>query len=125
MRCVLALAFVAIPSAANAKEHVVEVAWTAAGEYRAELSLAQGKLKEACVALRAGDRVQWNFESDAETAFNIHYHEGEKVTYPAKKDGIRADRGVLEVAVPETYCWMWRASAGPAKVDVFLKQIRR
>lgn len=109
---------------AAAKEHIVPVTWGPAG-YRAALDIAEGKFKEACAELSAGERIRWSFRGDADTSFNIHFHEGEKVTYPAKKDAVRVDDGLLEVTTTQTYCWMWRASRHPAKVEVSLEKVAR
>ena len=55
--------------------------------------------------------------------FNIHYHVGEKVEFPAKQDGIAASNGVLETRESQDYCWMWRnRSKEVVKVEVALKR---
>ena len=110
---------------ANAKEHIVDVAWDSRGFFRAQLPIAKGKFKEACVDLKQGERVRWAFRADADTSFNIHYHEGEKVTYPAKKENIAVDEGVLDVTVTQGYCWMWRAPNQAAKVEMTLEKAVR
>jgi hypothetical protein len=110
---------------ADAKEHIVRVSWDADGSYRTELRLEPRKFKEACVELARGEAVQWTFQADSESAFNIHFHEGEKVTYPAKKEGTREEAGVLQVQVSQVYCWMWRASEQPAHVTVSLRKAVR
>jgi len=121
----LAIVLLGGAPSAFAKEHIVSVTWSADGSYRAELPISKGKLKEACVDLKQGERIRWSFKADADTSFNIHYHEGEKVTYPAKKDNVAADEGVLDVAVTQGYCWMWRAPNHPAKVEVSLEKAVR
>ena len=112
-------------TSALAKEHIVNVAWDPRGVFRAELPIAKGKFKEACVDLKQGDRIRWSFRADADTSFNIHYHEGEKVTYPAKKEKVVADEGTLDVTMTQGYCWMWRAPNQPAKVEMTLEKAVR
>jgi hypothetical protein len=124
-RLLLATALFGGAASVSAKEHIVSVTWSADGSYRAELPVPKGKLKEACVDLKQGERIRWSFRADADTSFNIHYHEGEKVTYPAKKENVAADEGVLDVAVTQGYCWMWRAPNHPAKVEVTLEKAVR
>ena len=119
-RSIFSLAIAVFCGAAFAKEHIVSVAWAPDGSYRADLSIAKGKFKEACVDLKQGQRIRWSFMSDADTSFNIHYHEGEKVTYPARKERVTKDEGTLDVAVTQGYCWMWSAPDHPAKVEVRL-----
>lgn len=120
-----ALTFAASIAAASAKEHIVPVTWAASGDFRSELQIAAGKFKEVCTDLKQGDRIRWKFSGDSDTAFNIHFHEGDKVTYPARKEKVGADEGLLEVAVTQTYCWMWRASGQPARVQVALQKVDR
>ena len=108
--------------AAAAKEHLVEVSWSPAGDFNAELRIAPGKFKELCVRLKKGERVEWTFSSPVDTAFNIHYHVGSDVSYPAKVDGIRNAQGTLAVAIDQDYCWMWKAGAETAPLVARLKR---
>jgi hypothetical protein len=121
----LAVLLVGSAASAFAKEHIIEVKWAADESYRAALPIAKGKFKEACVDLKQGERIHWSFKADADTSFNIHFHEGEKVTYPAKKENVAADEGVLDVAVTQGYCWMWRAPSHPATVELILEKVVR
>ena len=114
-----ASALVALPAAST--EHLVEVAWSPAGDYRSEFRIAPGKFKELCVALKKGQSVEWTFSSAADTSFNIHYHVGSDVSYPAKVDGIRTGQGTLEVKTDQDYCWLWKAGAEPAALVASLK----
>lgn len=120
LRAVIALTALASPPL-SAKEHLVEIAWSETGEYRAQLRLASKKFKELCVALKRGDRVEWSFNSPIDTSFNIHYHVGSDVSYPAKVDGIRAAQGTLEVAMDQGYCWLWKAGVEPVELVASLK----
>ena len=116
----LSAAAMSAPPAA-ATEHLIEVAWSRDGDYKAELRIAPSKFKELCVALKKGERVEWSFSSPVGTSFNIHYHVGSDVSYPAKVDGIRAAQGTLEVAIDQDYCWLWKAGAEPAPLAASLK----
>ena len=107
---------------AGAKEHLIEVAWSGDGDYKAELRIAAGKFKELCVPLKKGERIEWSFSSPVDTSFNIHYHVGSDVSYPAKVDGIRAAQGALEVKADQEYCWLWKAGAEPAQLAASLKR---
>ena len=76
--------------------------------------------------LKQGQRIRWSFKSNTDTSFNIHYHEGEKVTYPAKKERVAKDEGVLDVAATQGYCWMWsNKSSNRARIDVREIEVRR
>jgi hypothetical protein len=115
----LAMAMLGRPAAAT--EHLVEVARGEMGDYKADLQIPAGKFKELCVSLKKGERVEWAFASPVDTSFNIHYHVGASVSYPAKVDGIRAARGTLEVALDQDFCWLWKAGSQPAPVSASLK----
>ncbi|MEO5677882.1 MAG: hypothetical protein ABIQ84_10065 [Usitatibacter sp.] len=117
---VLSAAALAAPAAAG-KEHLIDVVWGPDGEYKTELRVAPGKFKELCVPLKKGERVEWSFSSPVDTSFNIHYHVGSEVSYPAKVDGIRTAQGTLEVKIDQDYCWLWKAGAEPAQLAASLK----
>ena len=83
--------------------------------------VASGKFSELCAKVGAGERVQWSFAADRPLDFNIHYHEGKDVHYPAKADGSKGSSGVLAVTQAQDYCWMWtNRNAAAAKVIVRL-----
>ena len=75
------------------------------------------KIHEECVRLEAGQSRRWHWKSSAPVDFNIHYHRGEEVFYPVKRDGMRADGGTFTARTGEDYCWMWSAKAAPAHVE--------
>ena len=103
----------------------VEVEWGPAGDYAAELRIPSRKFKELCVALKKGERVAWSFSSSAATSFNIHYHVGKEVSYPAKVEGIRSADGLLAVPADQHYCWMWKADADAVELTARLHRERQ
>ena len=40
-------------------------------------------------------RLTWSFDAAAPMDFNIHYHEGKEVRFPAKKSKVVKDAGTL------------------------------
>jgi hypothetical protein len=48
--------------------------------------------------------------------FNIHYHRGDEVFYPVKRERMRGDGGTFTAKSGEDYCWMWTAKAA-AKIE--------
>lgn len=65
--------------------------------------------------------VRWSFESPVALDFDIHYHVGEKVVYPAKHDATARADGTLAVTLGQGYCWTWtNRSPELAKVHVKL-----
>jgi hypothetical protein len=86
---------------------VVPVQWDAAGQFSKELPIAPGKFVEACEKLPQGARVAWSFEATSPVDFNIHYHEGKQVRFPARKSQVIKDEGTLTTGLEQDYCWMW------------------
>jgi hypothetical protein len=86
---------------------VVPVQWDAAGQFSKELPIAPGKFVEACEKLPKGARVAWSFEATSPIDFNIHYHEGKQVRFPAQNSQVAKDEGTLTTGLDQDYCLMW------------------
>jgi|SRR5688572_2819547 hypothetical protein len=82
-----------------------------------EVNLAPRKVHEECARMEAGESRRWHWKSTAPVDFNIHYHRGEEVFYPVKRDGMRGDGGTFTAKSGEDYCWMWTARDATAKVE--------
>ena len=80
-------------------------------------TLAPGQSHEACAKLAQGDSRSYHWKSDAPVDFNIHYHDGDKVSMPVERKGMRGDGGTFKAKVPQDYCWMWTARDKPAKLS--------
>lgn len=108
-----AIAKAALPllvlGASALRAEIIDIAWTASGEFARTVSVAPGKFVEICAPLEYGQSVHWTFEANQPLDFNVHYHVGKDVVYPAKQDGARNASGTVHVALRETYCWMWRS----------------
>jgi hypothetical protein len=89
----------------------------AAEDLAVDVTLSPRKVHEECVRLEAGQSRRWHWKSSAPADFNVHYHRGEEVFYPVKRDGMRGDGGTFTAKTGEDYCWMWTARAVPAKVE--------
>jgi hypothetical protein len=68
-----------------------------------------GGIAEECLRLDAGKSRTFEWTSDGPVDFNIHYHEGDKVTYPVKLNGQSKGGGRFTATAGEDYCWMWTA----------------
>lgn len=55
-----------------------------------------------------GERLDYHFQSERPVNFNIHYHEGEIVTYPVKQDQVATSTGSFVAEIKQHYCMMWR-----------------
>jgi hypothetical protein len=91
----------------SAAAQMVPVEWDAAGQFSKELAVPPGKFVEACEKLHKGIKVTWSFEAAAPLDFNVHYHEGKQVRFPAKKNQVAKDEGTLTTQLEQDYCWMW------------------
>jgi hypothetical protein len=79
-------------------------------------SLEPDGIHEECVTLAAGEKRSWYWKSSAPVDFNIHYHRGDEVFYPLKRERMRGDGGTFTAKTGEGYCWMWSAKAA-AKIE--------
>ena len=82
--------------------------------------IAPGKIHEACMTLMAGKRLTYSFNTDSPLNFNIHYHRGEKVLFPVKKDAVKSGADVFEAKAREDYCMMW-SNTSEQPVTVFYR----
>ena len=80
-------------------------------------TLEPSKMHEECVRLEAGDKRAYHWKSTAAVDFNVHYHRGDQVVFPVRRDGMRGDGGTFVAKTGEDYCWMWTARDKPAKVE--------
>ena len=99
----LAIALLAVPAFACA----LPVDERAAREFRH--TLQPGAVAEECVRLEAGRSRAFEWTSDAALDFNIHYHAGDKVSYPVKLGNQKKGRGKFTASTSQDYCWMWSA----------------
>ena len=88
-----------------------------AGKLSIDATLPPKKVHEECVRLEAGQSRRWHWKSSAPVDFNIHYHHGEEVFYPVKRDAMRGDGGTFTARTAEDYCWMWSAKNAPARIE--------
>ena len=93
--------------AASSAAELIDVEWGASGTFARAFAVPPAKFTEVCGALEPGESVRWSFASDRPLDFNVHYHVGKEVRYPAKQDAVAASHGRLDVSERQTYCWMW------------------
>ena len=74
-------------------------------------SLKPGGIAEECLRLEAGRSRRFDWTADGPVDFNIHFHQGDKVSYPVKVNGQRKASGRFTAPSGEDYCWMWSAKA--------------
>ena len=108
-------------AAAAAQAEIVDLKWSDNGRFQHSTELAPGKFAELCGPLQRGQSVKWTFAADRPLNFNVHYHVGKDVKYPAKQDQVSSQDGELRVDAAQDYCWMWTNKSGVvAKLSVTL-----
>jgi hypothetical protein len=116
----LALAALATSLSGPAGAQLVPVEWDTGGQFVKEMPVPAGKFVEVCEKLSKGTTVEWTFDATAPLDFNVHYHEGKKVLFPAKQDQAAKGSGKLAVKLDQDYCWMWSSKAA---TDTTLKLV--
>ena len=103
---------------------VLPLEWSADNSYAREVSVPAGKFVEACGKLPARAKVAWRFEAGGPLDFNVHFHEGKKVLYPARQNQVARLSGTLNAQVEQDYCWMW-TNKGTAETTLRFHLARR
>jgi hypothetical protein len=123
-RALLVVAAALLWAAPQAHANVVDIVWNAAGKFDRSLTVAPGKFAEVCGAMQTGQSVQWRFAASRAMDFNIHFHVGHDVRYPARADAVRRSQGTLAVDSAQDYCWMW-SNKSPAAARLQIRLRRR
>ncbi len=82
-----------------------------------ELDIPAYNIREDCVKLLPGDRLEFAFESNQPVDFNIHYHEGNAVLVPYSRDATKAAADVYQPRSAQDYCLTWEAGKEGALVE--------
>lgn len=90
-----------------AHAELIHVTWDPSGHFAHRTEVPPGTFIEVCEKLPPGSKVRWSYKSAAPMDFNIHYHEGKDVKFPAKHNASAAAQGVLDAAIEQDFCWMW------------------
>lgn len=105
------------------KAEVVDITWDAQQQFGRRLEVAPARFVELCGQLTGPATVAWQFEASEVLNFNVHYHEGKDVRFPARQDGVSTLQGELKVERDQDYCWMWtNKSRRAATLSVTLKK---
>ena len=82
-----------------------------------DVRLAPGKVHEECLRVEAGAKRRYFWKADGPVDFNIHYHRGDEVHYPVRRDAMRGDGGTFTAPSAEDYCWMWTAGKRAVRIE--------
>ncbi len=88
------------------------------GDKTIDVALPIKKAHEECLPLNVGQTLTFQFEANAELDFNLHYHQGNDITYPLK--GKYSSYSNTYVAEQKNdFCLMWQnTSDKPASFQV-------
>ncbi|RDX36431.1 hypothetical protein DZA50_05040 [Kangiella sp. HD9-110m-PIT-SAG07] len=79
----------------------------------------QNDIGEICPEMDEGQTLDFEFESNHEIEFNLHYHEGEIVKYPIEPQKLSSLNKVFKAPIKQTYCLMWKGlKEEPSKIKV-------
>jgi len=107
----------------TAQARLVDIEWDTARRFETTAAIAPGKMLEVCGRIDKRQQVAWSFESDAALDFNIHYHEGTRVVFAARRDATSAAGDTLVAPLRQDYCWMWtNRGVAPVSVTLILQQ---
>ena len=70
--------------------------------------------------LSAGDKIYYEFTSDSDLRFNIHYHQGKEVLYPVPVKLTSSEKAVFAPDARNHYCLMWK-NPGQGAVELKLQ----
>ncbi len=117
---VLSLLVAAVPFA---HADVVDIVWSPEGSFSHKGTIAAGQFVELCGKLPADKTFSWDFDVSQPVDFNVHYHEGKDVVFPAKLSAVKTARDTLNTKIQQDYCWMWsNTSTAPATLSVNLRR---
>ncbi len=69
--------------------------------------VAPGGFAEHCLRLDAGEAIGWRFTATAPMDFNIHFHRGESVLQPVRREAAARGSGAFRARSADVYCLMW------------------
>lgn len=109
--------------AGPAAAEIVDIEWTSDGRFVHRGAVAAGKFVEVCGKLPVGLKVGWEFETASPVDFNVHYHEGKAVIFPAQLSAVTHAKELLDVKSEQDYCWKWTNKASsPTTLVVALQR---
>lgn len=85
------------------------------------MALTPYEIREDCVRLAQGDRLDYTFDATEAVAFEIRYREGAAALSPIARGFVRGDAGVYQAPFAREFCLVWEAGNAGALVDYRLR----
>lgn len=121
---VLVAAACAMLFSQHAFANLVDLKWNDQGVFQHSAEIKAGGILEVCGKLPVGMKIDWQYKSLQALDFNIHYHEGKKLSVPVKHQAKQELAEQFEVKVAQDYCWMWsNKTKETATVDLSLSRV--
>lgn len=109
--------------APEARAEFVEILWDGDQRFERALEVLPGKFAEVCGKMSRGQAIAWTFEANRAVDFNVHYHEGARIVFPAKHEAATKAAGRLMVELDQDFCWMWtNKSVDKVRVSLTLQR---
>lgn len=78
-----------------------------------------GKMVEKCMTLSSAQKLEYQFTTSKPVDFNIHYHKGESVYYPVKRNKTAAEADVYTPGPGRSeYCMMWENKSSASDIEL-------
>lgn len=78
-----------------------------------------GKFAETCMVVTAAQKLEYQFTASKPVDFNIHFHVGETVYYPVKRNKTTSEGDRFQPTKPrEEYCLMWENKSPSTDVEL-------
>ena len=85
------------------------------------MGLPPYEIREDCVRLAPGDRLDYSFDATEPVAFEIRYREGAAALAPIARDPTRSGAGIYLATLAREYCVVWEAGPAGALIDYRLR----
>ncbi len=79
------------------------------------------EIRDECVRLAQGDRLDYTFDATEPVAFELRYREGAAALSPIARGPVRSDGGVYQAPFAREFCLVWEAGPAGALVDYRLR----
>jgi hypothetical protein len=63
---------------------------------------------EDCRQVKKGQFIKFNFESDVDLRFNLHYHLDKKIVFPYPNSYTTKLKSKFQAPIDHSYCLMWK-----------------
>jgi hypothetical protein len=85
------------------------------------MALTPYEIRDDCVHLAQGDRLDYTFDATEPVAFELRYREGAAALSPIARGPVRSDGGVYQAPFAREFCLVWEAGPAGALVDYRLR----